>query len=381
MSLSSEEDFDYEDWLEEQDKLKRKQTRDLDVSSFEEAASEALHPAKKVKYLKKHDDNALRPVVYETPDFSEDAPDIDPNPAFKMNAEAFRRYEEHAKKAGDAEKSYNFFQLSQLNARKAKIVEATNDPKVVASKEEKQAKNLIALQEAGKPARDEYLDMDSDNIIYLPCKPPDIVEVDEILGPSLPPGTPCFACTHGVGFPLMNGKLVENLEKYIREVLPNNDIILASIQIAYQYATTVQAPTNRGLKKGERPLPDWTPRQVYDCLTMHRLEPSHWIYNTLRELQSHRRTIREVGLYNFDAGILADGRVPAARDVRISKKYQESYFKTIELELKILSKDPKKMIGHNEKMSIASSLGSIIGPKTNTFEQQRISDIFSANKK
>jgi len=371
--------------MEEENNLKRKTTTNLDNSeesnSFDKIPSEALNPAKKVKYLKKHDDAVLRPILHIEEQSADEHINVDPNPAFWINNEAFRRYTEHVQTTHAQEEKYNIFQLSMANSRKAKIVQATEDPKAAKTKDEEKGKKLIALQEAGKPARDEFLDFDDDNLIYLPCKPPDLVDVDEVLGPSLPPGTPCFACTHGVGFPLMNGKLVENLEKYIREVLPNNDIILASIMISYQYTTTVQGPTNRGLKQGERPLPNWEPRQVYDCLTQHRMEPSHWIYNTLRELQAHRRTIREVGLYNFDAGILANGRVPTARDVRISKKYQEMYFKTIEMEMKIMSKDPKKMIGHNEKMSISSSLGSIIGPKTNTFEQQRITDIFSVNKK
>jgi hypothetical protein len=91
--------------------------------------------------------------------------------------------------------------------------------------------------------------------------------------------------------------------------------------------------------------------------------------------------LREVGLYSFDSGILSDDRVPSTRDIRISKKYEASLFRTIELEMKLYKMDLKKMVGHNDKLSIASSIGGVIGPKANTFNQQKITDIFSANRR
>jgi hypothetical protein len=357
-----------------------------DDSGFEKLPDDALksNPAKRVKFLQKQTESVFRPIPHFDDEegvvvTEDDPPDFDPDPAYQINEDAFKRYKETIKLSNDNEKRYNIYQLSRLNARKAKIVDATADPKLATEPGAKKSAKLIALQEAGKPARDEYLDLDSDNVIYLPCKPPEITEVDDMLGPAKPPGTSCFACTRGVGFPMMNGKLVENLERYMREVIPNTNPMLAAVMIAHYYATKVQAPTNRNLS-GDTPLPDWEPRQVYDCIATHRVEPSVWQYKRLRELQQHAQLIRECGLYNFDAGILADNRVPCTRDIRISKKYEASYFKTIELEMKLYGKDPKKMIGHNDKLSIASSIGGIIGQKTNTYVPRAITDIFSAKR-
>jgi hypothetical protein len=391
MSESSDS-FDYGD--DEDLNSKRKATvLDFDApntsdedSGFADlpAASLQSNPAKRVKFLQKQNDNIDRPIPHfddlASLDVSDDPPDYDADPAFLVNAEAFKKYKERLVTAAKNEEQYNLFTLARLNKRKEKIVQATSDPKAAQEPGAKKSAKLIVLQEAGKPARDEYLDLDSDNVIFLPCKPPDVTDVDDILGPSMPTGTACFACTHGIGFPMMNGKLVENLERYIREVIPNNDPILAAIQISYYYTTTVMAPTNRNLK-GERPLPRWDPRQVYDCFTMHRIEPSFWLYNRLRQLGTHLQVLREVGLYSFDAGIIADGRVPVTRDLRVSKKYENSLLKTIALEAKLYSMDPKKMLGHNDKLSLASTIGGVIGPKGNTFNQQKITDIFSANRR
>jgi hypothetical protein len=393
----SELNFDLEDDGESEDinSKRKRSTVDLDApptsedddSGYEKLPADSLksNPAKKVKFLKKHNDNTYRPNVHfddeDVPQMSDEDENVyEPDPAYQINEEALRKYNEIHKTAAANDKQYNFFQLSRLNKKKQQIVEATSDPKLAQEPGAKKAAKLITLQEAGKPARDEYLDLDSDNIMYLPCKPPDVTEVDDILGPSMATGTACFACTHGIGFPMMNGKLVENLERYIKEVVPNTDPILAAIKISHYYTTSVQAPTNRNLN-GDRPLPRWEARQVYDCLTTHRIEPSFFLFNRLRQLQTHLQVIREVGMYSFDAGILADNREPCTRDIRVSKKYEASFFKTIELELKLYGKDPKKMLGHNDKLSIASTIGGVIGPKANTFNQQKITDIFSANKR
>jgi len=385
----SSESFDYADWAEqEQYSSKRKFTADLDAnnsasdSGFHEVPEEVLkQPAKKVKFLHNQKENGFKPIAHfdDSDALDTEEHEVEADPAFSLNAEAYRRYEETLRKSKAEEKTYSIFQLARLNDRKARVSQALQDPDKAAP-DEKKAKNLITLQEAGKPPKTEYVDLDTTHVWFLPAKPPDLVDIDEILGPSPPTGTPCFACTHGVGYPMMNGKLVENLEKYVRETLPNTEPIQASIKIAYYYTKNVQAPTNRNLK-GEQPLPNWTPRQVFDCFSYHRVEPSFWQYNTLRELRQHRRIIRETGLYNYDSGILSDGRVPTARDIFRSKDAEEAYFKTIDKEIKVFSLDPKKMAGHNEKLSIASSIGTVFAPKVNTFEQQKISDIFSANKK
>lgn len=332
---------------------------------------------KKVKVI--HQQEVHKPVPIFDEISQEEYGDLllDPDPAFKINREKKRKYIERQQKRQDTEKKYNFFRISLLNDRRAYIHEIGADKTNEKSKQEKESVHLLALNEQGKQMLPEYVDKDTQGIIFLPIQPPDTIDVLSVLGDPEPPGTPCFGCTHGLGFPTINGTLVEKLEGYMKEVIPNSSIIHACIKISYYYTTQIQAETNRDLDDGELPLPDWTPRQVYDCITSHRPNPSLWCLTTFKQLQTHAEAIRNGGLYNIEAKILEAGRTPTTRDIRISRLAEKSWFDTIGMQLKILQATPTKLNYHNDKTAIVSKTSSIIAPKTNIGTQMKITDLFS----
>jgi hypothetical protein len=273
------------------------------------------------------------------------------------------------------EQTYNMFALSEQKLRAAKITEGEKaddlDP------QQKRNKKLLAYKNAGNPLEDHLVDKDADGLLYIPAKPPSTTEADTVLGEPESQSAFCFACSHGVGFPHLNGALVEQLERYMREVIPNCSSIQAAVKIALFYEKNIRAVVNTKLGPNDRPLPEWKPRTVYDCSRFHKFEPSIWKHNKLKDLEEHAEIIRECGMYVFEATILESGRPPTRRDLRVSAKYHKMWLETIKMQEFLMSKDSRKAYGHNEKTSIASTVGNVIAPKHNLYNQVKITSLFN----
>lgn len=300
--------------------------------------------------------------------------EIDPD--FRLNREQMKRYIESRKERDEMEQTYNMFAFSEQKMRAAKVAEGEKlgdlDP------QEKRNKKLLAYKNAGNPLGDHLVDKDVDGLLYIPAKPPSTTEVDSVLGEPSAPNAFCFACTHGVGFPHMNGALVEQLERYMRELIPNSRSIQAAVKIALFYEKNIRAVVNTKLGPNDRPLPEWKPRTVYDHnRTLHVFEPSLWKRNKLLDLEELSEIIRESGMYVFEATVLESGRPPTRRDLRVNFKYHKMYMETIKMQEFLMNKDPRKAYGHNDKTSIASNVGGLVAPKHNLFGQVKITSLFN----
>jgi hypothetical protein len=356
---------------------KRSLSNDAD-SEFEEIPAQS---PKRLKTIIVRDpfENPNKPVCFDMDTTSQDSEideyeDIDPD--VRLNAQRAKAFREHLKTMHNYEKTYNIFRLAEQSARAAKVVDDDEklDPLV------QRDKKLLKYKSANHALGEHLVDADVNGLLYLPCKPPVTSNIDDLLGEPLPAGTFCFGCSHGIGFPHLNGTLVENLEKYMREVIPNCDPAQAAIKIALYYEKNVRAIANKNLGPTDQPLPEWVPRQVYDCMRTHKYEASIWTLNKIRDLEEHAEVIRECGLYSFDASILASGRQPTRRDIRVSAKYHKMLLETTKIQMDLMKRNVTKQFGHNDKLSIASSVGHVIGPKQGIMQQMKLTSLY-ANKK
>lgn len=295
--------------------------------------------------------------------------EIDPD--FRLNFERAKAFQQSLDKTRHNEVTYNMFRLAEQNAKAAKIDEDDEklDPAI------QRDKKLLKYKSANHALGEHLVDTDVNGLLFIPCKPPVTSTIDEILGEPLPAGTFCFGCSHGIGFPHLNGTLVENLEKYMREVIPNCDPVQTAVKISVYYEKNVRAIANKNLSPSEQPLPEWQPRQVYDCIRTHKYEASIWTLNKIRDLEEHAEVIRECGLYVFDASVLASGRELTRRDMRVNSKYHKMLMETIKMQMDLAKRNVVKQFGHNDKLSIASSVGHVIGPKQGIMRQMKLTSL------
>lgn len=307
---------------------------------------------------------------YDVPSYDENA-EMDPD--FLKNKKAIDDYKKTLEDGHENEQLYQMFLIAEQKARCLKVAEMAGKE---GSPQDKQNAKILAMKEGGNPLPDYMIDADSDFLNYIPYKPPSITNVDHHLGPPGKADSFCFACSRGVGFPFINGTLVEELEKYIREIIPNCEEIRAAVKIATFYEREIRAVVNVKLNPKERPLPSWTARAVYDCLHHHRSESSLWLHFTLKKLEEDEQILRENGLYVVDQQVISSGRVPTQRDLRPRQREHRMWLDNIKTQAMLRKLNPVKMFGHNDKLSIASTIGRAIGPKENTFGQLKITSLF-----
>jgi hypothetical protein len=314
-------------------------------------------------------DNVEKVRALDDNDPVHEAPEIgEADPAYYLNHAETERYLRRLEVGIDQEATYNRFRLAEQAYRQSKH---SGDPK-----RDHVNKQVLVYKDAEGVLPEHVVDADEDLLVYLPCKPPSTTDVDAVLGDGEGPSAFCFGCTHGVGFPQMNGELVEQFEAYIRQVLPHKRDLIAAVMIAHFYEVNIRAVVNLKLEPDDRPLPEWTPRQVYDCLRSHKLNSSLWLLNQVRNLEEHAEILREGGLYVVERSVLASGRRPTRRDLRVNPKYHKMYMETLRMATALRSRDPTKMFGHNEKLSLASTAGSIVAPKKNLYSSVKITSYY-----
>lgn len=320
--------------------------------------------------LKDMHSNVEKVHALDDPDaFAEETPEAnEADPAYFLNRTETERYLRSLATGIEREETYNRFRLAEQKYRQ----ERRNGD----AKKDQANKKVLVYKDAEGVLPEHIVGADSDLLVYLPCKPPSTTETDAVLGDSEGPSAFCFGCTYGVGFPQMNGELVEQFETYIQTVIPHKKNLIAAVMIAHYYETNIRAVVNLKLEPGDRPLAEWTPRQVYDCLRGHKLNSSLWLLNRVHDLDEHAEILREGGLYVVENSVLASGRRPTSRDLRVNPTYHKMWMETLRMSMLMRSRDPTKMFGHNEKLSMASTAGRIVAPKKNLYSSVKITSYY-----
>jgi hypothetical protein len=371
MSLSLEESNSYSN-------KKRSLSHDEDDSGFEEVSNQSPKRIKTV-LLRDPFQNPNKPVCLDVEDTSPDSDELeyeDMDPDFRKNMEQTLVFKNQLKTTIETEKTYNMFRLAEQNLRAGKVADDDEKLDPVIGKDKK----ILKFKAADHALNEHLVEADVNGLLFLPCKPPITSNVDSVLGDPLPAGTFCFGCSYGIGFPHLNGTLVENLEKFMREVIPNSDPIQAAIKISVYYEKYVRAVANKNLEPSDKPLSEWLPRQVFDHIRTHTYEASIWTFNKIRDLEEHAEVIRECGLYVFDSSILSSGRQPTRRDIRVNAKYHKMLMETTKLQMDLMKRNITKQFGHNDKITIASSVGQLIGPKQNILKQTQLTGLHFGKK-
>ena len=333
----------------------------------------AQSPPKKIKI---EGDEHFEPVHYAQDESDSGDEDFDPDPAYLASYRAAEEFKARVQEEAEEDRRYNVLRLAQQATGKAKVVRSAAENPAHLTKDEKRDLRLINAKNNGKPMTVVEAKLDKNHMVFLPCKPPDMAEVDRILGVSYARGKACFACTRGVGYPLMSGEMVAQLERFIDEVIPYTNFLIAALKISFYYHQEIQLPVNRHLLIGERPLPHWPPRQIYDHLVEHIFNPAYRRIEIMRELQQHRKTIRFSGLYETDSTIYEQaGRQPTMRDIEVNPIKHKMLMETYAQERAFMLMKPEQLSGFNEKMS--GNTRRTIAPKSNTFHQRSITDFIN----
>ena len=309
--------------------------------------------------------------------------DFDNNDSYLIGRKKAAAFEEDLDENEREEERYNLLLVAAQHANRSKLsnMAANNSQHLTA--EERRSLKMLETKAAGLPI-DHLVDKDTQNMLFVPVRPPNQSRADAILKkePAYGDHLFCFACMHGAGYALLETEMIRKFNEFMCTVLDTTDNILASVQIAYYYDKVIQQPVNEPIRKmiektGDkryrfRMLPDWSPRQVYICLTRHRShEPSLRRKQVLESLRENRE-ILEGQLYVVDSVIYEQGRRPTKRDVKTKEKTHRMLMATIDREEKWLKIKADKLDGANSKVSIKSGRGSLIAPKTNLFNQQTI---------
>lgn len=338
------------------------------------AANAPASPAKKQK-VDLHVEFEAVHFAGDDADFSEDE-DYDPDPAYALSERAAEAFRQRVEEEDEQERRYNVLRVAQQAIGKAKVTRSAAENPRQMTKDEKRDLKLINDKRHGKPMTVEEVKLDVNHMVFIPVRPPDVAEVDRILGVKYKRGKVCFACTRGVGYPLMSGEMIERLERFIDEQIPCTSFMTAALQISYYYHEHIQNPVNQHLMLGERPLPLWPPRQIYEHLTEHIVNPAYRRIHVLRQLRLHSEMLRMSGLYEVDSVLLEQpDRTPALRDMRVNPVYHKMLMETYAQERAFMSLKTEQMSGYNEKMS--ANTRRTLAPKSNTYHQRQITDFIS----
>lgn len=294
----------------------------------------------------------------------------DPDPGFIINEEARIRYTQHDQEYEIATQQKNLRYLMAQQSTKRRLIELDAKDKSLMTPEEKKSVRLIKRKEAGEPI-DKLMSYDPDNVVTIPCDPPYQSRIDRFLGPSKD-WPNCFGCSFGVGYTTIDNDILEHLTNYIVKSWPNGDALIQSVLISHFYEREIRVPHNKSYAGHGQPLPEWCPRQVYECLTEHKsANPQLWIIRTLRELSADQSYFQSIK-YSYPSSILEERRVPTVHDLQLNNAHQKEYRETLKLQIALRKLKPKEMFGGiSETFDFSKATGGIITTKSNIFRGPR----------
>jgi len=291
----------------------------------------------------------------------------DPDPAFIINEEAKIRFIQHHEEYEVTSQQKNLRYLLAQQSTKRRLLELESKDKSLMTPEEKKSVRLIKREAAGEPI-DKLMSTDFDNVVTIPCDPPYQSRIDRFLGPAKD-WPNCFGCSFGVGYTTIDNDIVEHLTNYIVKSWPNGDALIQSVLISHFYEREIRVPHNKRYTGHGQPLPEWCPRQVYECLTEHKsANPQLWIIRTLRELSADQSYFQSIK-YSYPSSILEQRRRPTVHDLQLNSAHQREYRETLKLQIALRKLKPKEMFGGiNETFDFSKSTGGIITTKSCIFK-------------
>lgn len=291
----------------------------------------------------------------------------DPDPAFIINEEAIAKFKQNVQDHELITEQKNLRYLLSQQSTKRRLIELDSKDKSLMTPEEKQSVRLIKRKEAGEPI-DKLISHDPGNVVTIPCDPPYQSRIDRFLGPAKD-WPNCFGCSYGVGYTTIDSNILEHLTNFIVKSWPNGDALIQSVLISHFYEREIRTPHNKSYANHGQPLPEWCPRQVYECLTEHKsANPQLWLIRTLRELSADQSYLQSIK-YSFPSSILEQERRATVHDLQINSNHQKEYRETLKLQIALRKLKPKDMFGGiNEAFDFSKATGGVITTKSNIFK-------------
>lgn len=232
-----------------------------------------------------------------------------------------------------------------------------------------QQKNLATEDIQEMVARDDF------RLVSVPEQRPSTKFIDRTLGVADERHI-CFGCTRGVGLARISQESIEKLEEQIVENLSAQNICVASIFISQSYEELIRIPSNHSLNKDELPLPEWTPRSVYDHLTSHTLEASFVLFNCVTSMREHLSII-EAGLYRVPVEVYRSNREITPSDLIVDPQRHKMYMETLRMLKEYMNQDSEKMMWSNERFNMSSAGGRAIRPKINAVRTLELDSVYT----
>jgi hypothetical protein len=265
-------------------------------------------------------------------DDSED--DADPDPAFEINKAAAQLYKKRRSELQAEKKKINILQLHVQESKRQRLLQLKGTNPKVLSKSEKAALKLIERKEAGVPVDRLYL-QDTENVITIVCESYTQDKVEELLGENCG-WDHCFGCSFAVGSVKMEESPLTALNNYIAQIWGGGEAEIESILISYFYEKKIRTPYNKNYKGHGKPLPPWSARHIFECLSYHRIVGHNemWRTTTLRGL-CHDQKHLEKTKYAYPAYIAEQEREPNQRDFFISPEKHKMHMDIIKAQVMV----------------------------------------------
>lgn len=307
----------------------------------------------------------------------------DPDPAFVINEEAIDRFKRRVRQEEDDTKRGHLLSLITQQSKKQRLLEIESKDKSLLTPEEKKALKMIKRKNSGFSI-DKIIVGDTEGVVTIPTKTPYQKRVDTFLGPS-EDWEVCFGCSHGVGYTTIEKDVLDALRDFIVKAWSSGDAMIQAVLISQHYEETIRTTYNKNYKGHGQPLPEWCARQVYDCLSVHKLNnPYLWVIGTLRQLTEDQTYFQGIK-YSYPSSILEHRKKPTAQDLQLNKDHQREYRETVKLQLALRKLDPKTMFGSTSDGLDFSKAGTdVVTTKTNVFrgsKQLRLTDMTKVNRK
>jgi hypothetical protein len=169
---------------------------------------------------------------------------------------------------------------------------------------------------------------DHESLLTLPFVPPDVSNITELFGPPISRAE-CFGCMRGVGVAkAVSSESLNVITHLLNEGVRTLGLDVLACQVSIYYTENVQLPANKLLRSGERPLPDWTPRGVYDHITEHIDCAPLTRITVRRQLREHLDILRSGGLYKVSSEALRSGRPLDKSDLIVDPVRHKQFLET-----------------------------------------------------
>lgn len=344
-------------------------------STFEMPKS--AHPGKSLK--RKQKDLEVFDIDEQQELSVEDSDDdVDPDPAFEINAKAARKYRQRIRDMKIERKKTNILRIQTQESKRQRLLTAKADTPLLLSKNETKALKLIQRKEAGQPMDELYL-KDTDNVVTIICDSPYQDKIDQLLGVDKH-WNHCYGCTHGVCYTKSEEDPVTGLNNYIADNWGSGREDIQATLISHYYEREIRTKTNANFKGHGVPLPPWKPRQVYECLNHHKIMHDElWRISKLRNLAEDNKHLQR-SKYAYPSVVEEQEREATIVDLFIHPEKHKMQMDILKME--ILLRKTKfdaqpKISGVNAPISINFHNNNIISGKTNILTgvtQTRITD-------